>query len=125
MLKKILVVDDNEDVGQIIREDLSENGYDITVVLSAEDAIEKIKSQHFDLLITDIILPGMSGIELIAIVRRDYQHLKILACSGGGEAGEAMASLAIEQAEQEGALCSMIKPFMSDELSKKVNLLLS
>ena len=65
MKKKILVVEDEKTLCLLYEEELSREGYDITAVTDAEAALTKLAQEGFDLIITDIRMPGKNGIELI------------------------------------------------------------
>ena len=65
MKKKILVVEDEKTLCLLYEEELSKEGYDITAVTDAEAALVKLNEKSFDLIITDIRMPGKNGIELI------------------------------------------------------------
>ena len=65
MKKKILIVEDERTLGLLYEEELSKEGYDITAVTDAEAALAKLAEQSFDLIVTDIRMPGKNGIELI------------------------------------------------------------
>ncbi len=67
--KKILVVDDSITTRTLEVSILKNHGYSVQSVVCAEEAIEKLKSEHFDLLITDVEMPGMNGFELTREVR--------------------------------------------------------
>jgi DNA-binding response OmpR family regulator len=68
MRKKILLVEDEKNLSLLYKEELTEAGYSVTAVLDADSALEKIKNQAFDLIITDIRMPGKDGIDLITQV---------------------------------------------------------
>ncbi len=65
MSKKILLVEDERALGLLYEEELSREGYDITAVTDAEAALAALEKTTFDLIITDIRMPGKNGIELI------------------------------------------------------------
>jgi len=69
MAKKILVIDDEELITKSLLKLLSNEGYNVTVVRSGKDAIEKIQEIGFDLIICDIRMPEMDGIETIKQIR--------------------------------------------------------
>lgn len=79
---KILLVDDDEDVRTVASETVKELGYEVTAVASAQEAIAKLRSDQFDLLITDVAMPGMNGVELARHVRKIDGHMPILFSSG-------------------------------------------
>lgn len=60
--EKILVVDDKEDFLELVRYNLSREGYQVTVSLTGEDALRKVRSDTFDLIVLDLMLPGMDGL---------------------------------------------------------------
>ena len=66
MSDRIMVVDDEAEVLGFCAEALRRLGYDVTPVGLGEEALDLLRREHFDLLITDIMMPGMSGIDLIA-----------------------------------------------------------
>jgi CheY-like chemotaxis protein len=69
MAKKILVVDDEELITKSLLKLLSNEGYAATVVRSGKDALEKVKETDFDLIISDVRMPEMDGIETIKAIR--------------------------------------------------------
>jgi DNA-binding response OmpR family regulator len=64
-MKKLLIVEDEEALCLLYKEELSREGYDVTTVHDAEQALERLGAEHFDLIITDIRMPGRDGVELI------------------------------------------------------------
>jgi CheY-like chemotaxis protein len=64
-MKKILVVDDEESVRIILKKMLEEGGYIAEVANNGEEALEAMKGTHFDMLISDINMPAMNGVELL------------------------------------------------------------
>lgn len=68
MKKKILLVEDEKNLCLLYKEELEEAGYKVTAVLDADSALEKIKKDAFDLIVTDIRMPGKDGIDLITQV---------------------------------------------------------
>jgi DNA-binding NtrC family response regulator len=79
---KILIVDDEDMVRMLISDTLAENGYDVWEAKSAEDAINKVKETLFDLLITDIKMPGMGGLELLRYVKMSYPSIEVIIITG-------------------------------------------
>ncbi len=75
MATRILVVDDDELVVIALEELLTPVGYEVTTACNSNDALKKLSQQTFDLIILDIIMPGMNGFELCAKVRAlDHYH---------------------------------------------------
>jgi DNA-binding response OmpR family regulator len=81
---RILVLDDNEDVRESMRLLLVTGGHDAVSSADAQEALELQKRQPVDLLITDIFMPGVDGLETIVAFRSRWPGLKIVAISGGG-----------------------------------------
>ena len=80
----ILLVEDSEEVSCITVEYLHELGHEVIAVPEAEKAIMQLKDRPFDAVMTDIRLPGMSGIELARTLVRDYPNLPVVIASGYG-----------------------------------------
>ncbi|MCO6057063.1 hybrid sensor histidine kinase/response regulator [Pseudomonas sp. MOB-449] len=81
--KRVLVVDDSLTVRELERKLLASRGYDVAVAVDGMDGWNALRSEHFDLLITDIDMPRMDGIELVTLVRRDnrLQSLPVMVVS--------------------------------------------
>ncbi|WP_447593174.1 response regulator [Aquipseudomonas campi] len=81
--KRVLVVDDSLTVRELERKLLLSRGYDVAVAVDGMDGWNALRSEHFDLLITDIDMPRMDGIELVTLVRRDnrLQSLPVMVVS--------------------------------------------
>ena len=111
---KILIVDDEVPVRKMIHKIIEPNGYD---VLEAENGIEAekiVNASNIDLLITDIVMPGMHGLDLIMSVKKSNPELPVIAISGGG--GIAGRFDYLEIASMVGAENIIRKPFSKDEL---------
>jgi DNA-binding response OmpR family regulator len=67
-MKRILLVEDEKPLALLYEEELLEEGYEVTVVQDSETALAKLKTEEYDLLITDIRMPGRNGIDLITQV---------------------------------------------------------
>lgn len=85
--KKLLLVDDDQSVLELMTEILTDFGHYVTSVPNASHALKHFTpaGQTFDLLITDICMPGMNGVELIKAVRAHNRTLPIIAISGFSE----------------------------------------
>jgi two-component system sensor histidine kinase and response regulator WspE len=81
--KRVLVVDDSLTVRELQRKLLSHRGYDVAVAVDGMDGWNALRSEDFDLLITDIDMPRMDGIELVTLLRRDsrLQSLPVMVVS--------------------------------------------
>lgn len=90
--RSILVVDDESAIADTMTEILSRSGYLAMTAYDAEEALETALVTPPELLITDVMLPGMSGIELAITMRRIFPDCKILLCSGQAIALDLLAS---------------------------------
>lgn len=77
MTRKILLVDDEEDLLMVMEARLRKMGYDVTVAQSGKEAIQKIASEPFGLVLMDCRMPGMSGQETCKIIKESPQYAKI------------------------------------------------
>jgi CheY-like chemotaxis protein len=80
----ILLVEDSDEVSCITVEYLQELGHQVVAVPEAEKAIAQLQELRFDAVMTDIRLPGMSGIELARALVKDYPNLPVVIASGYG-----------------------------------------
>ena len=62
--ERILVVDDEEDILELVRYNLAKEGYHVAGALTGEDALQKARSESFDLIVLDLMLPGIDGLEV-------------------------------------------------------------
>lgn len=91
---RILIVDDNEDILSTFYEFFNSLGYEVKTAVDGFAALKILRdpSNYFDCLITDLVMPNISGVGLISIVKREYPHLKIIAMTGYGDQPGALAS---------------------------------
>lgn len=81
-MARILVAEDERAVREFVRRALTHNGHDVTMVEDGLEALGALSDGDFDLLLTDIVMPGMDGIALALKVARDKPDIKILLMSG-------------------------------------------
>lgn len=112
-MANILVVDDNLAFLEIQTEYLRRAGHDVTPAANGIEAMNRVDSHRFDLVITDLIMPDKEGVQVIMELRRKHPGIKIIAMSGGGRVN-AEDYLAI--ARRLGAAKTLSKPFTGDEL---------
>ena len=108
--EKILVVDDEESICKSVRKILSRKGYNVDDALSVADAVRKIQDTPFDLVITDLMMPKTSGMELLQIVRDHYPELDVIMITGYASIESAVKAVKL------GAAGYLPKPFTPDEL---------
>ncbi len=109
-----LVVDDDVIVSKLVRRVLTEAGWLVTSAVSGNEAMTILKNQRFDLVVTDIVMPEVDGIEIIAAVREHQPTARIVAMSGGGLVMSSLQALNI--AGDLGATVRLEKPFTPEQL---------
>jgi len=77
MYKRVLIVDDSLTVRELERKLLSQQGYEVEIAVDGMDGWNAVRTGNFDLVVTDIDMPRMDGIELVTLVKKDL-HLKSL-----------------------------------------------
>ncbi len=111
---KILIVEDEVTLCECLQRVFSREGYEVDTAESAESALELFNLNSYDLVISDIILPGMSGIELLTRYRKTNPSQKIIIIT-------AYASLEIAvEAIKAGACDFVTKPLMHDDIKRVV-----
>ena len=105
--EKILVVDDEEDILELVRYNLAREGYRVTGTLTGEDALRKVRSDTFDLIILDLMLPGMDGLAFTKAVKNDsrLRNIPIIMLTAKGEESDIVTGLEL------GADDYITKPF--------------
>lgn len=121
MMARILVIDDEALVRDSLAGLLRRAGYRVSVASDGAAGLRACGCEQFDLVITDIVMPGMDGIETLLALRRSPRPLKILAMSGGGRRG---AALYLTAAGALGADAGLVKPFTEAELRRAVECVL-
>jgi DNA-binding response OmpR family regulator len=116
--RRVLLVDDHHDTCIGMKRMLERHGYKITLAHSAEQAVEKVRSEEFDLLISDIGLPDRSGYELMREVRLN-KDLPGIALSGFGSEQD------VNLAREAGFAEHLTKPINFERLEKTIQTLLS
>ena len=111
---KILVVDDDVIVIKSCRRILEAEGFEVTTVPSADEALEKIKIYDFDLLLVDVKMPKHDGIFLMREIKKNWPNIPIIIMSGY-PTPETMTDVL-----KLGAVQFIPKPFKPDELMKPI-----
>ena len=114
----ILVVDDDDGLRSLVKKYLNENNYLVTSAQNGEDASNKIKIIKFDLIILDIMMPGMSGLEFIQQYKKKIET-PIILLTAKGEADDRVEGLEI------GADDYLPKPFEPKELILRIQNIIS
>ncbi|HET97436.1 MAG TPA: response regulator [Desulfurivibrio alkaliphilus] len=96
-MKKILLVDDEDSIQLLYREELEEEGYTVHSAMTGEEALEKLESVNPDLIILDINMPGMNGIEALRRIKEINPAVPVILCSAYQEFKQDLASWASEE----------------------------
>ena len=120
-MARILVIDDDEIVAATIRMMLESGGHEVRQLEHGAQALDMLKQEAIDLVITDLLMPEQDGIEIIKQIGTLADAPPVLAISGGGVAGN---ELYLRAAGALGAADTLPKPFTSKSLLAKVELLL-
>ncbi|MGN7611164.1 response regulator [Magnetococcales bacterium HHB-1] len=114
-MNKILVIDDDPDILQLVDKWLSSAGYHVTTCQDGNNGLDRLERESFDLLITDIFMPEISGLTVIRHARQRIPHLKVIAFSGGSQQ-VGMGKFLLKTAEEVGAMETLEKPFSNHAL---------
>ena len=115
-IKNVLVVDDSATDTHILSNMLTKNGYTVSTVASGEEAIDKAKKEKPDLILMDIIMPGMSGFEATRTIARDPEtaSIPIIIVSTKGQETDKAWGL------RQGAKDYVVKPVSEKVLMEKI-----
>ncbi|QQS28266.1 MAG: response regulator [Sphingobacteriales bacterium] len=116
---KIIVVDDDVIMLQAIKTMLTKNGYKVFATTDAQDAIDALEDEHFDLIISDIMMPYVSGIELLSAIKKVKKEMPMIIISALDQ------QEIILTAYQEGADDFIKKPINLSELQIRVKHILN
>jgi two-component system, NtrC family, response regulator AtoC len=106
----VLVVDDDEAVGRVLAAQLTQDGHRSTWVASAEAALLAMEKTPFDLVLSDVRMPGLSGLDLLKVVRAKSPEVPVILLTAHGT-----VPMAVE-AMREGAADFLLKPFNREEV---------
>src|SRR2546425_4390607 len=107
---KILVVDDESAILRLLREALTQWGYQVTSASSAAEALQALRGDMFDAVITDIRMPDMNGLELLKEIKRHDESVEVVVMTGYPTIASAVEAL------KEGAFDYLSKPLLLDQL---------
>jgi DNA-binding response OmpR family regulator len=119
----LLLVEDEKILRDAVKEILEVNGFNVVDAEDGETALALLAKVKIDLIITDLVMPNMDGVELVQKIRARFQQLPIIVVSGSGTA--VTKRFGIDSINIEGATASIAKPFKSTELITLVNKLLN
>ncbi len=114
--ERILVVDDEQDILELIRYNLSREGYQLDTVTTGEEALKIARDRHPDLIILDLMLPGIDGLDVCRLLKGETRtaHIPIIMLTAKGEDSDVVTGLEL------GAEDYMTKPFSPKVLIARV-----
>ena len=115
MIARILIVDDEEKFADYLHKRLSNRDYEVAVALSGEEALEKIKNAKFDVVILDVLMPGMDGIETLRSIKKIKPLTEVIMLTGHASVESGVEGMKL------GAYDYLMKPCDIDELVSKLN----
>jgi len=115
----VLIIDDDVQLRRLCRITLEESGYLVSEVSNGKDALAAIRGTPFDLLVLDVSMPDMDGIEFLMAIRAELPKYKIIMMSGF------MGGTMLRAAEQLGAAATLAKPFSPESLLSAVDQVLA
>lgn len=118
--EKILIIEDEEDILELVRYNLSKEGYLVTGVTSGEEGLHRSRTESPDLVVLDLMLPGMDGLDVCRVLKNDKEtrHLPIIMISAKGEEADIVSGLEL------GADDYVTKPFSPRILLARVKAVL-
>ena len=112
--KKVLVVDDEEPVRALLRDYLQTRGFQIRGAASGEEALTLLAGEKFDLVLSDLRMPGITGMELLSEIRRRYSSVGVLMLTGCEDVSLAVSAM------RAGALDYILKPFRLENVEASI-----
>ena len=112
MPKNVLVVDDSESIREVVGYTLENEGYSVIKGINGLDALSKCHDHEFDLVITDLYMPEMDGLEFIRTLRKSsrYEHIPVLFLTTESQLAKK------DEARAAGATGWIVKPFVPEKL---------
>lgn len=115
MTQKILVVDDEKNIRTTIRYTLEGDGHSVDTAMNGEEALQKIGEDSYALVLLDLRMPGINGMELLSKLRNDYPQTHVAIISAHGNVVNAVEAMKL------GAVDFVQKPFSPQEIRDLVN----
>lgn len=119
-LPTIMLIEDNIDMCRMLQLQLRSNKYNVFTAHDGEEGLKKIYQHHPDIIITDLMMPGMDGMELLRAVRQDFNisHIPVIVLTAKNTEEDKLTSI------KSGANAFITKPFSSSHLMARINQLL-
>ncbi len=115
-VKTVLVVDDSPTERHVLVELLTRNGYQVITAENGEEGVEKAKKELPDLILMDVVMPGLNGYQATRTLTRDEatKHIPVIVCTSKGQETDRIWGL------RQGALDYIVKPINGEDLLSKI-----
>ncbi|MGL1890018.1 MAG: response regulator transcription factor [Spirochaetaceae bacterium] len=113
-MKKVLMIEDDKGISRVVGDRLKAEGYDFYPVYTGNAGMEKVLTEEFDILLVDLMLPGVSGFDVIREIRSRGNHTPIIITSAKFQMSDKVSGLRL------GADDYIVKPFEFDELLARI-----
>ncbi len=115
-VKTVLVVDDSPTERHVLVELLTRNGYQVITAENGEEGVEKAKKELPDLILMDVVMPGLKGYQATRTLTRDEatKHIPVIVCTSKGQETDRIWGL------RQGALDYIVKPINGEDLLSKI-----
>ena len=117
-MARILIVEDEESIRTMLSQSLKQLDHEISTAPDGDQALEFLRENEIDLVVTDIVMPNREGLETIQDIRQNWPKIKIIAMSGGGRVGNMNY---LELAQNFGATAALKKPFTMAQLKGAIS----
>lgn len=111
---KVLLVDDEEDFVSTLAERLALRGVNARTAFNGEQALRAVASDPPQIVVLDVMMPGMSGLEVLKRIKADFPAIPVILLTGIGSAKEGMDGIRL------GAFDYLMKPLQLEELTQKI-----
>jgi DNA-binding response OmpR family regulator len=111
---RVLVIDDEEELVSTLVERMMLRGIEADGAVTAKDALRALQERNVDVVVLDVMMPGMDGLELLRKIKKTYPALQVILLTGRGSEKESEIGLA------EGAFDYLIKPIDIEELIERM-----
>lgn len=112
--KKVLLVDDEEEFVTTLAERLEIRGFEPEIATSGSQAISLVENHVFDLVVLDIMMPGIGGLEVMEQIKQQYPDMPVILLTGRGSTKEGLSGM------HKGAFDYLMKPLDIDDLISKM-----
>ena len=111
---KTLIVDDEKEYVDVLSERLAIRGIEVEGVTSGEDALSFLETRSVDVIVLDVMMPGLGGIETLVEIKKRHAHVAVIMLSGHADVETAIKGMEL------GAFDYLVKPVSFDELLYKI-----